>query len=314
MYKFADFHCDTLLNICLRDLEFNKLNDIGHLDLPRLRQTDFVFQCFAVFWDPKFGSEASLRQTLRLINLAREKILSLPDVTWIKSGKDLENLASGNLAGLLSIEGADFLGDDLFLIELVHHLGVRLMTLTWNGRNSIADGVKVGGNSGGLTNIGIQAVKRMQELDIIVDVSHLSEKGFWDVDNTSVKPYVASHSNAWELCHHPRNLKDEQIKAIAQAKGLIGMNLCRPFVASDRAEQTLTSVVRHMVYIADLVGTGVLCLGCDLDGIRELPEGMGDVRDLKTLPDHMAEAGFSQVEIESICSKNLLKFMIHNLE
>lgn len=313
MYNFADFHCDTLLNIYLRDMDFAQLNKAGHLDLPRLRQAGFLFQCFAVFTDPKFGQEAALRQALRLIDIAREKIFSHPDIAWLKSADDLDRaLEAGKVSGLLSIEGADFLGDDLFLLDLVHDMGVRLITLTWNWRNTIADGVKVGGN-GGLTDFGKRAVRKLQELGIIVDVSHLSESGFWDVNKICTKPYVATHSNAWEICHHPRNLKNEQIKEIARAKGLIGMNLCRPFVAAEAERQTLSTVVQHIRHIADLVGTEVICLGCDLDGIKDMPQGMKDVRDLTGLPDLLIDAGFTGEEIEAICSGNLLRFIKTNL-
>lgn len=310
MTKFADFHCDTLLNIYLRDMDFSKANKFGHIDLPRLQEAKHIFQCFAVFVDPKHGQEAALRQTLRLIDAAKEKIFSQPQVSWVKAGEDLDSaLEKGNLAGLLSIEGADFLGDDLFLLDLVHHLGVRLITLTWNGRNSIADGVKVGGNGGGLTEIGFQALKKMQDLGIIVDVSHLSERGFWDVSKASTKPFVASHSNAWEICNHPRNLKDEQIREIARHGGLIGMNLCRPFVAENRAEQTLETVVKHVSHIAHVAGPEVICLGCDLDGIREMPEGMRDVRDVPRIAQLLSEAGFSEQEIRAICHENLIRFV-----
>ena len=311
MYKFADFHCDTLLNIYFRDLDFGQVNLSGHLDLPRLREANHVFQCFAVFADPKFGQEAALRQTLGLIEAAREKIFSLSEITWVKRATDLEG---ANLAGLLSIEGADFLGTDLFLLELVHHLGVRLITLTWNGRNSIADGVGVGENCGGLTTFGVDAVKKMQALNLIVDVSHLGEKGFWDLARITAKPFVATHSNAWEVCNHPRNLKDEQIREIARNNGLIGMNLCPSFIAAEPEERTLATVVKHIRHLADLVGTSAICLGCDLDGIKALPTGMKDVRDVVGIADLLGEAGFSRAEIEGICSSNLLRFLRNNLE
>lgn len=310
MPKFADFHCDTLLNVYFRDFDFATENQFGHLDLPRLLEANHLFQCFAVFVDPMYGQEAALRMTLRLIDVAKEKIFSHPQVTWIKAKDDLDSaLEKGKLAGLLSIEGADFLGDDLFLLDLVHHLGVRLITLTWNGRNSIADGVRVEGNGGGLTEIGFKALKKMQDLGIIVDVSHLSERGFWDVSKATAKPFVASHSNAWEICNHPRNLKDEQIREIARHGGLIGMNLCRPFVAEKRGEQTLETVVKHVSHIAHVAGPEVICLGCDLDGIREMPEGMRDVRDVPRIAQLLAEAGFSEQEIQAICHDNLIRFV-----
>ena len=308
-YKFADFHCDTLLNIYLKEMDFTKHNESGHLDLPRLKQANHILQAFAVFADPKFGHESALRQTLRMIDIAREKIFSHKDMILIRTGKDLDKIIDNDkVAGLLTIEGADFLGEDLFLLDLVHQMGVRLITLTWNGRNSIADGVKVGG-SGGLTEFGFQAVKRMQELGIIVDVSHLSEKGFWDLSRTATKPFVASHSNARAVCDHPRNLRDEQILEIAGVKGLIGMNLCRPFVSAREEEQTLATLVKHITHIADLVGTDVICLGCDLDGIKEMPIGMSDIRDVPRLTDLLAEAGFIPSEIQAITSGNLLRYV-----
>ncbi|HOB34462.1 MAG: membrane dipeptidase [Firmicutes bacterium] len=314
LVKFADFHCDTLLNIHSRGLDFAAGNNFGHLDLPRLKEINCVFQCFAVFCDPKFGQEAALRRALRLLNVAKEKIFSLPDVVWVKSGADIDAaLQQGKLAGLLSIEGADFLGDDLFLLDLVYSLGVRLITLTWNGRNTIADGIMVGDNAGGLTAFGVRAVRKMQELNIIVDVSHLAERGFWDVSKIAVKPFVASHSNAWEICPHPRNLKDDQIREIARHKGLIGMNLCPSFVAESRKDQTLTTLVKHISHIASVAGPEVICLGCDWDGITRLPEGMNDVRDILEIADILARAGFSAKEIGAICSDNLLNFLRENL-
>lgn len=313
MTKFADFHCDTLLNLYLREMDFATQNSFGHLDLPRLKAAGYAFQCFAVFADPKFGQEGMLRQTLRLIELARTKLFNHPDLVLVKNGSDLAKLKDGKIAGLLAIEGADFLGDDIFLLDLVHDMGVRLITLTWNGRNSIADGVKVGGN-GGLTEFGTQAVKKMEDLKIIVDVSHLSEAGFWDLSRINTRPYVASHSNVWSICNHPRNLKDEQIKEIARNKGLIGMNLCRPFVAEQKENQTLERVVQHIQYIADLVGAEVICLGCDLDGIKEMPNGMQDVQDIPRITDLLASAGFNSGEIAAICGENLMEFVKTNLE
>lgn len=311
MFKFADFHCDTLQKICA-GLDFSRQNQSGHLDLPRLLAANYVFQCFAAFFDPSLGQEAALRQTLRLLNAAKEKIFSLPGVCWLKEARDIKDIGEDKLLALLSIEGADFLGSDLFLLELVHNMGVRLITLTWNGRNSLGDGVRAGG--GGLTNFGFKAVKAMQDLNIIVDVSHLAEKGFWDLCSVATKPFVASHSNAWAICPHPRNLKDEQIREISHNGGLIGMNLCPPFIAEDREDQNLAALVRHMSHIAAVGSVDILCLGGDLDGIEELPQGMQDVRDIAKLPDLMASAGFSPKEIQAICAGNLLRFLKNNLE
>jgi len=281
------------------------------LDLHRLLATNYIFQCFAVFFDPGLGPEAALRHTLRLINLAREKILTLPQVHWVKQAADLG--ARDKLLVLLSVEGADFIASDLFLIELVHQMGVRMITLTWNGRNSLGDGVMVEGG-GGLTGFGLQAVKAMQDLNIIIDVSHLGERGFWDVAAAAEKPFVASHSNAWALCQHPRNLKDRQIREISSLGGLIGVNLCPAFIAPSRENQTLDALVRHISHIAAVGGIDCLCLGSDLDGITVLPSGIEDVRDMSKLPGLLEAAGFSAKEIQAICAGNLIRFLRNYLE
>lgn len=314
MYYFADFHCDTLLKLRSDSFDFSQANAKGHQDLPRMLAANVVFQCFAAFIDPALGQEAALRHTLQLLHTAKEKLFSLPQVNWLLSAGDVRPPEVGKLQALLAIEGADFVGTDLFLLETVYQMGVRLITLTWNGRNSLADGVGVGKNAGGLTDIGLRAVGVMEELGIIADVSHLAEKGFWDLCAAAKRPFVASHSNAWAVCPHPRNLKDEQVREISRQKGLIGMNLCPPFVAQEAKDQTLTTLVRHMSHIAEISSTDVLCLGCDLDGINELPKNIKDVGDLTGLPALMAKAGFSPGEIRDICASNLLRFLENNLK
>lgn len=293
-------------------VDFSRLNQSGHLDLQRLLAANYILQCFAVFFDPGLGPEAALRHTLRLINLAREKILTLPQVHWVKQAADLD-AGKDKLLAMLSVEGADFIASDMFLIELVHNMGVRLITLTWNGRNSLGDGVKVEGG-GGLTRFGRKAVKAMQDLNIIVDVSHLGERGFWDVAAAAEKPFVASHSNAWALCRHPRNLKDRQIREISRQGGLIGVNLCPAFIAPSRENQTLDALVRHISHIAAVGGIDCLCLGSDLDGITALPSGIEDVRDMSKLPGLLEAAGFSAKEIQAICAGNLIRFLRNYLE
>lgn len=309
-YPIADFHCDTVLNIVYRGLKFREENSQGHIDLPRLLKTDVRLQCFAAFCHPRIGQEGMLRHTLRLISTLREEIISLPQVMPIETGKDVDNLKQGKVGALLAIEGADFIGEDLFLLEVVKAMGVRLLTLTWNGRNSLADGVGVGGQAGGLTGIGKLAVKTMQDLKMIVDVSHLTETGFWDVCTVASAPVVASHSNARAICAHPRNLTDEQIKELARQGGMIGINLCPAFVAEEAGGQTVETVVRHIEHIAETAGTtDIICLGCDLDGIGSLPRGMKDVTSLPLLLEQCLAAGLTEEETEAIAWTNLTRFL-----
>jgi membrane dipeptidase len=309
---FADFHCDTVLKIYEDQCSFSPGEMLFHLDLDRLNKTGFLLQSFAVFCKPEWGQESVLRHTLRQINIAREFIFK--DIPMVTTGTLIDTAERGNLSGMLTIEGADFVGDDLFLIDLVHSLGVRLITLTWNQRNSLADGVGLGNFAGGLTRLGRASVKRMQDLKIIVDVSHLSDPGFWDMNTVTTKPFVASHSNCRSLCNHPRNLTDEQIQAIIEHKGLIGINLVPDFIAPDPQAQTLINLARHAAHIADLGGLDNLCLGLDLDGMPRLPAGFNDVQDVIQLAEALGEVGFSEGETQAICCNNLLRFLKNYLE
>ncbi|MTI94509.1 MAG: hypothetical protein FH749_03335 [Firmicutes bacterium] len=302
--RFADFHCDTVLKLYNHQLQFADTDKQTHLDLKRLKQNDFILQSFAIFCDPLWGQESVLRNTLRMLNLAREQVFQ--EVNLVTAGEQLED---NGLSGILTIEGADFIGDDLFLIDLVHNLGVRLITLTWNHRNTLADGVGVRATAGGLTQLGRAAIQRMQNLNIIVDVSHLAEKGFWDVCKYSTRPIVASHSNSQRLCAHPRNLSDAQIREIGQNKGLIGVNMSRPFIADTENRQDLEHLVQHMVVLSEIAGVETVCLGLDLDGIPALPNGADDVSSVQLLPDLMEQAGFDKREIEAICYRNLCRFI-----
>jgi membrane dipeptidase len=305
--QFADFHCDTILSVVLDNVDFSARNQTGHLDFPRLVESDFLFQCFAAFCEPKFAQEGMLRQTLRLLDACQQSIFSHPQVCLVTRG-DFP-LAKGSVAGLLAIEGAGFIGEDLFLVDLVHHMGVRLITLTWNGRNTLADGVGLKETAGGLTLLGQKAVKRMQELDIIVDLSHLAEKGFWDTAFITSRPLVASHSNAKALCQHPRNLTDQQIKEIGQTQGLIGLNLAPAFISESPEDRTVKHLARHAAHMAQLIGPQGICLGFDLDGISSLPQGMKDITSTPMVVEALAQAGFSPTEIRMICFDNLVSFV-----
>lgn len=305
--QFADFHCDTILSVVLDNVDFSARNQKGHLDLPRLIESGFMFQCFAAFCEPRYGQEGMLRQTLRLLDACHQHIFSHPQVHLVTKGNF--SLEEGSVAGLLAIEGADFIGDDLFLVDLVHHMGVRLITLTWNGRNTLADGVGLKETAGGLTLLGQKAVKRMQELDIIVDLSHLAERGFWDTVSITSRPLVASHSNAQALCQHPRNLTDQQIKEIGQTQGLIGLNLAPAFVSEKQDDRTVKQLARHAAHMAQLIGPQRICLGFDLDGISSLPQGMKDITSTPMVVEALAQAGFSPSEIRMICFDNLVAFV-----
>jgi membrane dipeptidase len=157
-----------------------------------------------------------------------------------------------------------------------------------------------------LTEFGREVIEKMNELGILVDGSHLSETSFWQVVNCSKQPVIASHSSVWELCNHKRNLKDGQIKAIAEKGGVIGINFCPSFL-NESGRATLDDVVKHINYVVDLVGVDYVAIGSDFDGIDSTPAGLEDVACFPALTQSLLEEGCSRNEVEKIMGENFLK-------
>ncbi len=175
------------------------------------------------------------------------------------AGEMDESINAGRIALWLGMEGGEPLGESLDLLDVFHRLGLRVLTLTWSLRNALGDGVFERTN-GGLSNFGAEVVGRCEELGVIVDVSHLNERGFWDVLELTSFPVIASHSNARALRDHVRNLKDEQIKAIAERDGVIGATAVPPFIGEN---PSLDDYVAHVLYMVDLAGHRHVGLGFD---------------------------------------------------
>lgn len=154
-------------------------------------------------------------------------------------------------------------------------MGVRILTLTWNRQNELGYGVMTENNNG-LTGFGKEVVKKTNNLNMIIDVSHLNESGFWDVYNETEKPFIASHSNVYNICKMKRNLNDEQIKAISKKGGVIGINMY-PFFISDSGKSTIKDVLKHIDYILSLIGDDYISLGCDFDGMDITTKGIENV-------------------------------------
>ncbi|KAF0193600.1 MAG: membrane dipeptidase [Bacillota bacterium] len=189
---------------------------------------------------------------------------------------------------------------------MLHKLGVRAIGLTWNERNQIAEGVGECRSGGGLTDFGVSAIKEMNRLGIIVDVSHLSEPGFWDVIKVTDKPIIASHSNAKAICNHVRNLSDDQIKALAKNGGVMGLNMCHEFLSSDRPV-VIEHVMDHIEHVFSLVGSKHIGIGADLDGITTPPVGFEDVSKLPALTEAMLRRGLTADQVRDVLGQNYLR-------
>lgn len=195
------------------------------------------------------------------------------------------------------------------MVRLLHRLGVRLISLTWNQRNALADGAGEDPGGGGLSRAGREMVREMNRVGIVVDVSHLSEAGFWDVLEASSCPVVASHSNCRALASHRRNLSDGQIRALAMVGGVQGITYVRDFLGSG---EDLERVADHIGYALDVVGddrhTG---LGSDFDGVEVPVAGLEDVTHLPALADVLSRRGLSDESIARVFGYNYLEFFEH---
>lgn len=298
-----DAHCDTVQKIC--DFGGNLVENKYHIDINRLNLYDSYIQIFAAFIDKKSDTLPPFERCNQLIDRYICEIANAYNkISHCLSSDDIKSaLVTGKIASLLSIEGGEALNGKTENLHYFYGRGVRAMTLTWNYTNEISGGIgdKQGG---GLTDFGKRVVSEMNKLGMLIDISHISEKGFWDVIETTKSPIAATHSNAKKICSHPRNLSDEQICAIIKNGGCIGINLYSEFLGGDRC--TVKDVINHIEHILALGGENNIGLGCDFDGMSKLPAGINGVQDIFKLFNEMQKCGYSDTLINKIASGNYL--------
>lgn len=306
----ADAHCDTLMLLTGDRPAAKSLCEPmpGHMDLPRLLEARVGLQFFALFTIPSHDAGANLRRILEMITqFHRSAAESEGRLRPVLTASDVDP-REGTVGGLLAIEGLSAIGGSVEVLEALHRLGVRSAMLTWNERNDLADGALEQTSGGGLSSGGRRIVQAMQRLNMVLDVSHLGEQGFWSLLEASEGPFIASHSNARAVHDHPRNLRDEQLKALKARGGVVGMNFYTQFLVPEEPA-TLDDLLRHIRYIADLIGPEYIGLGSDFDGISAWPEGLGGVQDYGNLRSALTAAGFSDVESEGILGGNLRRVL-----
>lgn len=299
----VDLHADTLLDVQANKRNIAIRSTSGHIDLPRLREGGVDVQVFAAFIHPKDASRGFTRAS-ELLD-AFDRLLAahgqvLGRATTVEEITAL--IREGKIAAVLSIENASAIGDDLANMERLYRRGVRIMSLTWNQSNRLADGA-LDQQHGGLTALGRQVVMRMQELGMVIDVSHLSERSFWDVLAVSHGPLLATHSNAAGLTPHARNLTDDQLRAIARRGGVVGVN----FYPALTGGASLDRVLNHIDYLVNVVGVDHVGLGSDFDGFSQRVKGLEDVSKLPNLTAGLLARGHSPDAIRKILGGNALR-------
>jgi membrane dipeptidase len=314
-YLIVDGHCDTvrLFELSKRDYNFTKQNNRGHIDLPRLRVGSVKLQVFALYIEEEYKPVGSLKRALQLLELLyRNMELCRNDLKLIYSRRDLAELLQEEKTGaLISIEGGEALEGDIGVLRMLFRLGVRGLGLTWNQENQLATGVGNGVGGKGLSALGRKVIRELNRLGMIVDLAHINEKGFYDALKVSSKPVIVSHANSRVLCDHPRNLSDDQLRALRDAGGVIGLSFCPDFVDKKRA--TVERLLDHFVHVAEVAGVDHLGFGSDFDGIETVIPGLEDVTAMPTLVRGLATRGFSHCEIEKITAKNFLRVLYNVL-
>lgn len=322
--KYLDLHCDTLMTTWLHDGDQASLYDTPYnrVDIKRLKQADAMCQFFAIFMIPDdlWTHEGINREPLddsayfhSLRTLLLENIKQHPEIALAHNAKEItDHHAQEKVSAILSLEDGRLVDGKMENIQKLYDLDVRNIGLTWNGANCFGspnstDPVIM---NEGLTHFGKEAVGYLQDLGILVDVSHLSDGGFWDLVRYTNKPFLASHSNARSLAPHPRNLTDDMIKALGNRGGVAGLNICNKFVNAD-PEDTYTScanLAKHARHMTNIGGSGLVAIGTDFDGTEGDFE-MGDPTMVQRLIPALKKEGFSEDEIEGIFYANAMRLI-----
>lgn len=308
----VDTHCDTILWMMRGERRLGERSAKGHLDLPRLREGGVAAQFFAVYIEPQYKPDRGLERALEVIDVLFRELAAHPDQAELAlSVADIHRIrALGKVAAVLAIEGGEAVGHNLANLRILHRLGLRSLGLVWNQRNLIADGIAERRTGGGLTTFGVDVVRECNSLGIVVDVSHLTDPGFAHVADTCQGPFIASHSNARAVCDHPRNLTDDQIKALAKSGGVMGLNFAPNFVNSAAPKDaTLDDLLDHLDHIVALVGPDHVGLGSDFDGIGATPKGLEDATTFPRITQRLVDRGYSDADIVKFLGGNHLRVL-----
>jgi membrane dipeptidase len=308
----------------------------GHLDLPRMVKGGFAGGFFAIFvpspQDEEFaddedmnppaahevGQFAAFSATVSMASLLfRIEEASEGRFKVCRSVADIRMaLAEGQIAAIFHIEGAEAIDVELKALDVLHKAGLRSLGIVWSRDNLFGRGVPfrfpcTPDTGPGLTEPGKALVRRCNELRILIDVSHLNEKGFWDVARHSSAPIVATHSNAHALSASSRNLTDEQIRIIGKSGGMIGLNFANGFLRADgrwQSENGLDTMMRHLDHMMKLAGEDHVGLGSDFDGAR-IPSQIGDASGLPRLVEAMKAHGYGEELTKKLCAENWMKVL-----
>ena len=310
-FPVFDFHCDTVLGLLGED--FNQPGSLRknslHIDLERAKALPGYCQCFACYTSPFQQERHNISPVLaferELVTLQREIDANSDLISLAYGPGDIKrNLEAGKMSAVLTLEGTAGIGYDPELLQDLHAIGFRVTSLGWNESNPLTGSNVTGG---GLTELGKEYVKEAQRLGMLVDVSHISDEGFWDMMKITQAPIVATHSNSRSICGHSRNLTDDMFRAICETGGVAGINQCDEFIGEN---PTLDSICDHIFHFLELDPSGKhIALGGDLDGVDKMSEGFDGIQSYPALAERLLQRGLDEKTVMDIYWNNAIGVM-----
>lgn len=278
-----------------------------------------------VFWTKPYDKYDNYKTFKDMMEYAKDEIELAKDyISIVKNYEEyIKAISLNKITAMINLEGLSVLDGNLNYVEEIYDYGIRFSSLTWNEENDFACGSKVKHDIG-LKEKGKDYVKLAQELGIVIDVSHASDKTFYDIYNNSRKPIIASHSNSRRLCNVARNLNDEQIKLIKDTGGIIGINAYRDFINENKSKQNIEHLVNHIDYMVDLIGIDSICFGFDFcdyieddvqDNINErnnVTKGLEEASKAGNILVELNNRGYTDEDIKKLSYQNFLKFIKYN--
>lgn len=310
-FPVFDLHCDTALALLGEDMNQAgslKSNQL-HIDLERASKLGGYAQCFACFTTPFMEQWQHVSPIVvferELATIQREVDKNKDMISIAYSAVEIEeNQANGKMSAILTLEGTAGISYDPALLEDLHAIGFRIASLGWNEQSPLTGSHKTGG---GLTDRGREFVKEAQRLGILIDVSHISDEGFWDIMKVTGAPIIATHSNSRAVCNDSRNLTDDMFRAVCETGGVAGYNVCAEFTGEN---PTVDTVCDHIFHFMELDPSGKhIALGGDLDGISNMPAGFEGVQSWPVLARRLMERGLEEKTVMDIYWNNILGVM-----
>ncbi|MEZ0450929.1 dipeptidase [Sphingobacterium thalpophilum] len=351
----VDGHNDVIYESILPGKDIGQRLSSGSTDLPRLKEGGVDVQVFAVWSDDAKWRSGAFRHANEQLDALEKMIAANTDkIALAKSSADIGPiLQAGKIAALIGIEGGNMIENSIENLVRLHERGARYLTLTWNYNLAWASCAAMesdktmAAEGKGLTALGKEIIKKMNKIGMMVDLSHAGEQTFYDVIAVTDKPILVSHSNAYSLCPHPRNLKDAQLEALKKNGGVVGVNFYSGFLDPDyetrlkaiysrhfgrpdvsmstwamyeqlpkelqrQADAPLSKLLDHIDYLVRKVGIEHVAVGSDFDGIESAPQGLEDVSKFPVLTKALLERGYKKEDIAKIMGQNFLRILKEN--